>query len=79
MKFANKKKVELIQHVVVAIEQRQVSWPRECAVTTDELNWRAAKYVISESAISPVSASRVPCGVVSGSISLNLAKLPVGH
>ena len=37
VKFTNQKKVELIQRLVVAIEQRQVSWPREWEVLTDEL------------------------------------------
>lgn len=36
MKFTNGEEVDLVQHLVVAIEQRQVTWPREWAVLTDE-------------------------------------------
>ena len=54
VKFTNLKKVELIQRLVVAIEQRQVSWPREWAVLTDEL--KRYEYAIGASGAITYSA-----------------------
>ncbi len=54
VKFTNQKKVELIQRLVVAIEQRQVSWPREWAILTDEL--KRYEYAIGSSGTITYSA-----------------------
>jgi hypothetical protein len=54
VKFTNQKKVELVQRLVVAIEQRQVSWPREWSVLTDEL--KRYEYVISPAGALTYSA-----------------------
>lgn len=45
VKFTNQRKQELIQRLVVAIEQRQVSWPRSWTILTDEL--RRYEYAMS--------------------------------
>lgn len=47
VKFTNQKKVELIQRLVVAIEQRQVSWSRQWETLTDEL--KRYEYAIGSS------------------------------
>ena len=47
VKFTNPKKVELIQRLIVAVEQRQVSWPRAWEVLTDEM--KRYEYAISPS------------------------------
>lgn len=44
-KFTNHSKTELIQRLIVAIEQRRVSWPAEWATLTDEL--RRYEYKVS--------------------------------
>ena len=54
VKFTNQKKVELIQRLVVAIEQRQVSWPRAWGVLTDEL--KRYEYAIGSSGSITYSA-----------------------
>ena len=54
VKFTNQKKAELIQRLVVAIEQRQVSWPREWEVLTDEL--KRYEYAIGSSGTITYSA-----------------------
>jgi hypothetical protein len=54
VKFTNQKKVELIQRLVVAIEQRQVSWPRTWEVLTAEL--KRYEYAIGSSGAITYSA-----------------------
>jgi hypothetical protein len=54
VKFTNQKKVELIQRLVVAIEQRQVSWPAAWEVLTDEL--KRYEYAIGASGAITYSA-----------------------
>ena len=54
VKFTNQKKAEPIQRLVVAIEQRQVSWPREWETLTDEL--KRYEYAIGSSGTITYSA-----------------------
>jgi hypothetical protein len=54
VKFTNQKKVELIQRLIVAVEQRQVSWPRAWEVLTNEM--KRYEYAISPSGAITYSA-----------------------
>jgi hypothetical protein len=53
-KFTTHKKHELVQRLVVVIKQRQVSWPREWGVLTDEL--KRYEYAIGSSGAITYSA-----------------------
>jgi hypothetical protein len=54
VRFTNQKKVELIQRLVVAIEQRQASWPAAWETLTDEL--KRHEYAIGSSGTITYSA-----------------------
>ncbi len=54
VKFTNHKKTELIQRLIVAIEQKQVSWPAAWEILTNEL--RRFEYSISHSGAITYSA-----------------------
>ena len=54
VKFTAPAKVELIQRLIVAIEQRQVAWPAAWTTLTDEL--RRFEYALSPSGAITYSA-----------------------
>ena len=54
VKFTNQKKVELIQRLIVAVEQRTLSWPTAWEVLTNEL--KRYEYAISPNGTITYSA-----------------------
>jgi hypothetical protein len=54
VKFTNQKKVELIQRLIVAVEQRNVSWPAAWEILTNEM--KRYEYAISPNGAITYSA-----------------------
>jgi hypothetical protein len=54
VKFTNLVKTQLVQRLVVAVEQRTVSWPRAWGVLTDEM--KRYEYAIGASGTITYSA-----------------------